>query len=83
MVWLLEIVQEAAPDATLCLDSANDKALRAGIEEVNGTPMLNSLSGEQSRVDGVLPLACQFKTELIILALDDKGTRARAREGWT
>ena len=35
--------------------------------------MLNSLSGEKFRIDGVLPLACEFQTELIILALDDKG----------
>ncbi|MGO9572686.1 MAG: dihydropteroate synthase [Desulfomonilaceae bacterium] len=73
MVWLVGVVQEAVPDGTLCLDSANHKALRAGIEKAAKAPMLNSLSGEQSRVDGVLPLACEFQTELIVLALDDKG----------
>jgi 5-methyltetrahydrofolate corrinoid/iron sulfur protein methyltransferase len=73
MAWLVEIVQEAVPDATLCLDSANHKALRTGIEKAAKTPMLNSLSGEQFRIDGVLPLATEFHTELIVLALDDKG----------
>ncbi len=80
MVWLVEIVQEAAPDATLCLDSANNKALRAGIENSSKVPMLNSLSGEKSRISGVLPLACEFKTELIVLALDDNGI-PRTSEG--
>lgn len=73
MAWLVETVQEAVPDATLCLDSPNHKALRTGIEKAAKTPMLNSLSGEQFRVDGVLPLACEFGTDLIVLPLDDNG----------
>jgi 5-methyltetrahydrofolate corrinoid/iron sulfur protein methyltransferase len=73
MAWLVENVQDAAPEAILCLDSANPAALRAGIEKAAKTPMLNSLSGEKSRIDGVLPLAYEFKTELIVLALDDNG----------
>ncbi|HTY25463.1 MAG TPA: dihydropteroate synthase [Desulfomonilaceae bacterium] len=73
MVWLVETVQKAVPDATLCLDSANHQALRAGIEKADKVPMLNSLSGEKFRIQGVLPLACEFQTELIMLALDDKG----------
>ena len=35
--------------------------------------MINSLNGEKDRVDGVLPLACMHKTELVVLALDDEG----------
>jgi 5-methyltetrahydrofolate corrinoid/iron sulfur protein methyltransferase len=73
MAWLVEVAQEAVPEATLCLDSANHQALTAGIEKAAKTPMLNSLSGEQFRIDGVLPLALEFQTELIVLALDDKG----------
>jgi 5-methyltetrahydrofolate--homocysteine methyltransferase len=76
MVWLVETVQDAVPEAILCLDSVNPHALRAGILKAAKTPMLNSLSGEQFRVDGVLPLACEFKTDLIVLALDDKGIPA-------
>jgi 5-methyltetrahydrofolate corrinoid/iron sulfur protein methyltransferase len=73
MIWLVQNVQEAAPEAVLCLDSANPAALRAGIQKTTKTPMLNSLSGERFRIEGVLPLACEFQTELIVLALDDKG----------
>lgn len=73
MAWLVDNVQEAAPDAFICLDSGNPVALRAGIERASKTPMLNSLSGEKFRIEGVLPLACEFKTELIILTLDDNG----------
>ncbi|MGB6068083.1 MAG: dihydropteroate synthase [Desulfomonilaceae bacterium] len=73
MAWLVETVQEVVPDVTLCLDSPNHKALRIGLQKAVKTPMLNSLSGEQFRVDGVLPLACEFGTDLIVLALDDNG----------
>ena len=77
LVWLLRLAHEAAPEAILCLDSANPEALAAGLAEVAtyNMPkiMINSLSGEQKRIDGVLPLAAKYKTELIVLALDDKG----------
>lgn len=72
LVWLVNTIQEVT-DTTLCLDSANPKALEAGIKCVNKTPMINSLSGEKNRVEGVLPLACEHMTELVMLALDDKG----------
>ncbi|MFC1494153.1 methyltetrahydrofolate cobalamin methyltransferase [Thermodesulfobacteriota bacterium] len=72
MIWLINTVQEVT-DATLCLDSANPEALKAGLTVVKKTPMINSLSGEKIRVDGVLPLACEHKTELIVLTCDDEG----------
>ena len=77
MVWLVELVREAAPEAVVCLDSANPAALKAGLAAVkkSGTDkvMINSLSGERSRIDGVLPLAAEYNAELIVLALDDHG----------
>lgn len=72
MVWLVNNVQEAC-DLPLCLDSANPAALKAGLEVVTRLPMINSVSGEQNRIDGVLPLALEHKTDLILLALDDNG----------
>lgn len=77
MVWLVELAHEAAPEAILCLDSANPEALKAGLEKAfsfqPSKVMINSLSGEKSRIAGVLPLAAHYKTELIVLALDDHG----------
>ena len=77
LVWLVELTREAAPEAILCIDSANPEALAAGLEKAAAySPpklMINSLSGEQKRVEGVLPLAVKYQTELIVLALDDGG----------
>jgi cobalamin-dependent methionine synthase I len=72
MIWLINTIQEVT-EVPLCLDSANPKALMAGIKAVSKTPMINSLNGEKMRVEGVLPLACEHKTELIVLAMDDNG----------
>ena len=70
MVWLIENVQEVS-DLPLCLDSANPATLKAGLEIVKKTPMINSVSGETVRIENVLPLALEYKTSLILLALDD------------
>jgi len=79
MVWLIDTVQEGT-DTTLCLDSANPRALAAGIEAARKTPMINSLSGEADRLKNVLPLACEYQAELIVLAMDDKGIPKTAED---
>lgn len=71
MAWLVETIQEAV-DVPLCLDSANPKALKAGLERVGKTPIINSVSGEKSRIEGILPLTAEYRTGLIMLALDDE-----------
>ena len=73
LVWLVELVQKAAPEAVVCLDSANPAALSAGLAVCEKTPMINSLSGEKARIEDVLPLAVTYGTELVVLALDDSG----------
>jgi len=47
MVWLIITIQETC-DLPLCLDSVNPAALKAGIEVVNISPMINSVSGKHS-----------------------------------
>jgi 5-methyltetrahydrofolate--homocysteine methyltransferase len=79
LIWLVETVQ-AAVDKPLCLDSANPAALAAALPRVNQAPLMNSISGEQGRLTGVLPLAAQAGGGVIALAMDDKGIPA-ATEG--
>ena len=80
MTWLVQCVQSAV-DIPLCLDSANPAALHAGLKSVTHKPLINSLSGEKARVDGVLPLALEYQTGLIILALDDASGIPATSEG--
>jgi 5-methyltetrahydrofolate--homocysteine methyltransferase len=70
--WLVRTVQEEV-ETPLCLDSANPKALAAAIQEIKQTPMINSISGEPARLDGILPLVARHQCSVIALAMDEKG----------
>jgi 5-methyltetrahydrofolate--homocysteine methyltransferase len=72
LIWLVQTVQSVT-DVPLCLDSANPAALVAAIERVKHTPMINSISGEQKRLQGILPLVSRHKCAVIALATDDNG----------
>jgi len=72
LAWLVRTVQ-ATVEVPLCLDSANPRALAAALEEARQTPLINSISGERKRLDGILPLARAHGCPVIALALDDSG----------
>jgi 5-methyltetrahydrofolate--homocysteine methyltransferase len=71
LVWLIETVQ-AVVDTPLCLDSANPQALAVAIKAVNKTPLINSISGESQRLEGILPLVAEHGCRVIALAMDAK-----------
>lgn len=79
LVWLVQTVQEAV-DVPLCLDSTHPPALAAAIQQVRQTPLINSISGERARLDGILPLVRQAGCGVIALALDDQGIPVGAQE---
>jgi 5-methyltetrahydrofolate--homocysteine methyltransferase len=69
LLWLIENVQSVV-DNPLCLDSANPQALQIAIEAVRKTPMINSISGESDRLEGILPLVAEHGCQVIALAMD-------------
>lgn len=71
LLWLIENIQSVV-DTPLCLDSANPQALQVAIEAVDQTPMINSISGEPDRLQGILPLAAERGCPVIALAMDAK-----------
>ncbi|HEX9075166.1 MAG TPA: dihydropteroate synthase [Anaerolineae bacterium] len=75
LIWLIDLVQQVT-DVTLCLDSANPAALRAAMKHVKKTPMINSISGETSRLSGILPIVAENGCQVIALCMDDKGIPA-------
>jgi cobalamin-dependent methionine synthase I len=72
LIWLVETVQSEV-EIPLCLDSPNPAALTAAIEVVEQTPMINSISGEPWRLEGILPLVAEHQCPVIALAMDDGG----------
>lgn len=72
LIWLVENIQTAV-DTPVCLDSANPNALELAIKSVNKTPMINSISLEPTRLEGVLPIVAAHKCPAVALAMDEKG----------
>jgi cobalamin-dependent methionine synthase I len=72
LIWLVETIQPVVK-VPLCLDSASPQALAAAIQVVEQTPMINSISGEPQRLEGILPLVAGHGCSVIALAMDDKG----------
>jgi 5-methyltetrahydrofolate--homocysteine methyltransferase len=72
LVWLVDTVQ-AVTDTPLVLDSANPAALRSALERVERTPVINSISGERNRIEGILPLAAEYGTGIVALAISETG----------
>lgn len=73
-----QVVRLAAEwvDLPLCLDSPNPAALAAGLAVSPGKPLVNSVSGEESRLQAVLPLVKERGAAVIGLILDDSGIPA-------
>lgn len=69
LVWLIEQVQ-AVTDVPLCIDSANPEAISMAVRELNKTPMINSISGEPKRLEGILPIVAEYNCKVIVLAMD-------------
>jgi 5-methyltetrahydrofolate--homocysteine methyltransferase len=72
LVWLIETIQPVV-EIPLCLDSANPLAVAAAMQVVERTPMVNSISGEPQRLEGILPLVAEHGCSVIALAMDGTG----------
>ncbi|MGY6535076.1 MAG: methyltetrahydrofolate cobalamin methyltransferase [Pararhodobacter sp.] len=69
---LCERVQ-ALVDVPLCIDSSVPEALKAGLEAANGRPLLNSVTGEEERLEAILPLVKKYNVPVVAISNDDTG----------
>jgi 5-methyltetrahydrofolate--homocysteine methyltransferase len=79
LVWLVETIQ-AGVDTPLCLDSANPEALKAAVSVVKKTPLINSISAEKERLEGILPVAAQYGCPVIALSLGERTVPETSQE---
>jgi 5-methyltetrahydrofolate--homocysteine methyltransferase len=79
---LCQAVQEvmAVTDLPLCFDSASPAALEAALALYRGKPIINSVTGEESSMERVLPLAKKYHAAVIAMCNDEDGIRMDARE---
>ena len=64
--WIIEAVQ-AVTEKPLCIDSPDPEVIKAMIPLVNKTPMINSITLEPERLEGILPIVAEYKTKVIAL----------------
>ncbi|MEM1235444.1 MAG: methyltetrahydrofolate cobalamin methyltransferase [Pseudomonadota bacterium] len=72
MRQLVEKVQ-AVTDCPLCIDSSVPGALENGLAAAEGRPLLNSVTGEEERLEMVLPLVAKYNVPVVAISNDDTG----------
>lgn len=81
---VVRLVMETV-EVPLCIDSANPEALRAALAVYRelapqGKPLINSVNGEEARLERVLPLVREYGAAVIGLTMDDEGIPATAEK---
>ena len=64
---------QAITDVPLCIDSSVPGALEAGLQACEGRPLLNSVTGEEDRLELVLPLVKKYNVPVVAISNDDTG----------
>ena len=70
-------------DVPLCVDSADVKALEAGLYAYKGKALVNSVNGEERKLKEVLPLVKAHNAAVVGLTMDDRGIPNDADERLT
>jgi 5-methyltetrahydrofolate--homocysteine methyltransferase len=69
---MLQLIQEHT-DLPLCIDSSVIEALEAGLAVYQGKALVNSVTGEDDRLEEILPLVARHGAAVIGLANDETG----------
>ena len=72
MAQMIKLIQGLV-DVPLCIDSSVPAALEAGLEVCEGRPLLNSVTGEEERLETILPLVKKFNVPVVAISNDDTG----------
>jgi 5-methyltetrahydrofolate--homocysteine methyltransferase len=68
----IKLVQETV-DVPLSIDSSIVEALEAGLAAYRGKPLVNSVTGEEERLERVLPLVKKYGAAVIAISNDESG----------
>jgi len=79
MARAVTVVQDAV-DVPLVIDSPGPDVLEAGMRAFSGKALVNSFSGEQDRIERVLPVAGRYGAAVLGLALDEQGLPQTAQD---
>ena len=68
----IKLVQSLT-DAPLSIDSSIVAALEKGLEAYVGKPLVNSVTGEEERLESVLPLVAKYGAAVVAISNDETG----------
>jgi 5-methyltetrahydrofolate--homocysteine methyltransferase len=68
----VRLVQDAVP-VPLSIDSSIVEALESGLAAYRGKPLVNSVTGEEERLERVLPLIKKYRAAVVAISNDETG----------
>jgi 5-methyltetrahydrofolate--homocysteine methyltransferase len=69
---MMDAVMEVT-DVPICIDTADNAALETALSIYKGQALINSVNGEEERLESVLPLVKDYNASVIALCMDDAG----------
>jgi 5-methyltetrahydrofolate--homocysteine methyltransferase len=72
LVQMMKVVMEAT-DVPLCIDTAKISALEAALKFYKGKALVNSVNGEEGKLETILPMVKEYGAAVIALTMDDEG----------
>lgn len=72
---LAEIVRlvQSLVETPLCIDSSVTEAIRVGLEACEGRPLVNSVTGEEEKLEAILPLVKKYGVPVVGISNDETG----------
>jgi 5-methyltetrahydrofolate--homocysteine methyltransferase len=64
---------QSVTDVPLSIDSSIVAALESGLAVYQGKPLVNSVTGEEDRLETVLPLVAKYKAAVVAISNDETG----------
>jgi len=64
--WVIESVQEIT-EKPLCIDSPDPAVIQEMVPMVKRTPMINSITLESKRLEGIIPVVAEHRAKVIAL----------------
>ncbi len=72
LVEIIRLVQSLV-EMPLCIDSSVTEAIRAGLEACEGRPLVNSVTGEEEKLEAILPLVKKHNVPVVGISNDETG----------
>jgi len=72
LVKTIEIVQGLV-DIPISIDSSVTRAIEAGLKVAKGRPLVNSVTGEEEKLEAILPLIKKYDVPVVAISNDETG----------